>query len=516
MFGVKSNPCEARAARSGRGVYIPWGVVLGLPLLFSLLPPSVVRAATYFVSSQSGDDAHHGNSGEQAWKSLERVNAHVFQPGDKLLFKAGARFTGQLRPQGSGKLDGAKPVPITVGKYGDGPRPRIDGAGKFLDALLLRNVEFWEVSDLEITNLGPNREPQRTGVRIVTDGFGKLRHIHLRNLYVHDVNGDLRKEQEGCGIFFESRGRNQSHFDDLRIENCHVTRTDRNGICQRNGSRARSLRVVIRGNLLEDIGGDGIKIWGSNGALVEHNVIRGGRLRCDDYAAGIWPFDSDDTLIQFNEVSGMKGIKDGQGFDSDYRCRRSVFQYNYSHDNEGGFMLICAPGNSYNEDTIVRYNISQNDGLNSARVFHISGAKNTKIYNNTIYVGPKQNLPLVLCNDWDGGSARDTFFYNNIFYVDGRVTYDFGKSKNTVFENNLFYGTHQNAPVDAHAITNQLALANPGSGAAGFDSLKGYRLREATTCLPGRVVPDNGGRDFFGSPVSADQPPCIGAAQFRK
>lgn len=475
-----------------------------------------VNAAVYYVDSQNGDDARLGTSAEKAWKTLDRVNGQVFQPGDQLLFKAGARFTGQLRPQGSGRLDGDKPLPITIGKYGDGPKPRFDGEGKFLDTLLLRNVEFWEVSDLEITNLGTNRAPWRTGVRVVSDGFGKMRHIHLRNLYVHDVNGDLRKEQEGCGIYFESRGRNQSHFDDLRIENCHVARTDRNGICQRGGGRVRSVGVVIRGNLLEDIGGDGIKIWGSNGALVEHNIVRGGRMRCDDYAAGIWPFDSDDTMIQFNEVSGMKGTKDGQGFDSDYLCRRSVFQYNYSHDNEGGFFLICAPGRSYNEDTIIRYNISQNDGINSARVFHISGAKNTKIYNNTIYVGAKQNLPLILFNDWDGGSARDTYFYNNIFYVDGRVSYDFGKSQNTVFEHNVFYGAHEKTPEDAHAITNQPALTHPGGGGVGLDSLTGYQLRNAAACLPGRIVPDNIGRDFFGTPVPANQPPCIGAAQLRR
>ena len=358
--------------------------VIRLLLLASLIAitPAVSHGTIYYVS-QSGDDARNGISVEQAWKSLARVNEHVFQPGDRLLFEAGSRFAGQLRPQGSGKVEGSKIIPIIIGKYGDGARPRIDGEGKFLDALLLRNVEFWEISDLEITNLGTNRAPWRTGVRIVTDGFGKMRHIRLRNLFVHDVNGDLRKEREGCGIYFESRGRNESHFDDLLIENCHVVRTDRNGICQRGG-RTRSLRVVIRGNLLEDIGGDGIKIWGSNGALVERNIVRGGRMRCDDYAAGIWPFNSDDTLIQFNEVSGMKGTKDGQGFDSDYRCRRSVFQHNYSHDNEGGFFLICAPGRSYNEDTIIRYNISQNDGINSARVFHISGAKNTQIYLYTL------------------------------------------------------------------------------------------------------------------------------------
>lgn len=470
-------------------------------------------AVTYYVDSQLGDDSRSGTAAGAAWKTLEHVNAHVFLPGDQLRLKAGSRFTGQLRPQGSGRLDGDKVVPITLGKYGGGELPRIDGEGKVLDTLLLRNVEFWEVSDLEITNLGTNREPWRTGVRVVTEGFGKMRHIHLRNLFVHDVNGDLSKDREGCGIYFESRGRNESHFDDLLIEKCHVVRTDRNGICQRNGSRARSLRVVIRGNLLEDIGGDGIKLWGSNGGLIEHNVVRGGRMRCDDYAAGIWPFDCDDALIQFNEVSGMKGTKDGQGFDSDFRCRRSVFQYNYSHGNEGGFFLICAPGHSYCEDTVIRYNISQNDGVNSARVFHISGARNTRIYNNTIYVGPKQDLPLLLFTDWDGGSAVNTFFYNNLFIVGGRVTYEFGKSTNTVFEANAFVGNHVQPPQDSFPVASQPVLLKPGSGSDGFSSLSGYRLREAAACIPGRVVLDNGGRDFFGQIVSSDRPPCIGAAQ---
>jgi len=488
---------------------------IALPTVLAVLVCALgAAAATYHVDSVGGDDSQSGTSAVQAWKSLDRVNAQVFQPGDQLLFKAGSRWSGQLRPQGSGKQDGDKVVPITIGKYGEGPPPRVDGEGKVLDTLLLRNVEFWEVSDLEITNLGTNREPWRTGVRVVPDGFGKMRHIHLRNLFVHEVNGDLRKNREGCGIYFESRGRDESHFDDLLIENCHVVRTDRNGICQRNGNRARSLRVVIRGNLLEDIGGDGIKLWGSNGGLIERNVLRGGRTRCDDYAAGIWPFDCDDTLIQFNEVSGMKGTKDGQGFDSDFRCRRSVFQYNYSHDNEGGFFLICAPGHSYCEDTVIRYNISQNDGLNSARVFHISGARNTRIYNNTIYVGAKQNLPLLLFTDWDGGSAVDTFFYNNLFIVDGRVTYDFGKSRNTVFEGNAFAGNHVQPPKDSQATTNAPSLVKAGSGGVGFASLNGYKPRDATARLAGRIVPDNGGRDFFGNPVPADQPPCVGAAQF--
>ena len=84
--------------------------------------------------------------------------------------------------------------------------------------------------------------------------------------------------------------------------------------------------------LLEDIGGDGIKLWGTDGGFIEKNVVRKARARCNDKeaAAGIWPFACDDTLIQFNEVSGHLGTKDGQAYDSDYWCRRTVFQYNYS------------------------------------------------------------------------------------------------------------------------------------------------------------------------------------------
>jgi hypothetical protein len=480
-------------------------------LMIGLLA-SPLAAETYHVDSKAGADSHSGLTPAEAWRSLERVNRQTFKPGDAIRFRAGTNYTGQLKPQGSGQLIHGKPTPIVVEKYGDGPRPRIDGEGRVLDAVLFRNVEYWEIRDLEVTNRGPVRHPWQTGVHIVADGCGTLHHLYLHGLDVHDVSGDLRKSHEGCGIYFESLGGSGSHFDDLRIEDCHVARTDRNGICQRRSEgAARSLGVIIRGNVLEDIGGDGIKPWGSNGTLVDHNIVRGGRMRCEDAAAGIWPWDCDDTIIQFNEVSGMHGIGDGQGFDSDFLCRRSIFQYNYSHDNDGGFMLICTPSDSYCDDTIIRYNISQNDGINSARVFHFGGgARNTMIYNNVIYVGTKQDLPLLRYTDWGGAYAHNTHFQNNIFYVDGRVTYDWGKSTNNVFEGNVFFGKHQGRPHDPGARLDKPPLLNPGGGASGLDSLGGYKLRPGALFARGSLVPNNGGRDFFGNPVSARVPALPG------
>jgi hypothetical protein len=188
-----------------------------------------------------------------------------------------------------------------------------------------------------------------------------------------------------------------------------------------------------------------------------------------------------------------------------------VIQYNYSHDNEGGFILICAPGNSYNLDTVVRYNISQNDGLNSARVFHISGVKNTKIYNNTIYVAPKQNLPMMLFTEWSRGWASNTWIANNIFYVDGRVTYDLGRSTGTVFENNVFFGNHVNTPKDSRAITNRPPLLAPGFGASGISSLDVYRPSRLPRFMIGVIVPENGGRDILGTPLAGEGRPSVGA-----
>ena len=183
----------------------------------------------YYIDSATGDDSNPGTSPNEPWQSLDPVNAQVFVSGDRIFFKAGTTYTGQLKPQGSGSA--AKPIIIDM--YGEGTMPRIDGEGDVLDTLLLENVEYWEVNNLEITNLGLTRVEWRTGVRVSTNGSGTLHHIHLKNLYVHDVNGSLVKETEGCGIFWECKGTEPSRFDDLLIQDCHVVRTDRNVVHRR-------------------------------------------------------------------------------------------------------------------------------------------------------------------------------------------------------------------------------------------------------------------------------------------
>jgi hypothetical protein len=513
------------------------------PLVFSMwllaavlvgLACSIPDTGRTFHVDSTGDDGADGLSPRTAWRSLERVNSHVFQPGDRLLFRRGDRFEGQLRPQGSGEPG----RPVVVDVYGGGGRPLIEAEGRFNEALLLRNQEYWEINGLELTNTGPTREEHRAGVRVAAWDFGTMRHIHLKDLHVRDVNGSLVKRDpgEGHGIVWENGGDQvESRFDGLLIEGCRLERTDRNGICGYSPYPTDrsvwypSLNVVIRGNHLEDIGGDGIKVWGCEDALVEHNVVRNGRQRCDDYAAGIWPWNSDRTLIQFNEVSGMKGQKDGQAFDSDGFCHGTVFQYNYSHDNEGGFMLICGRENT---GTVIRYNISQDD---QTRLFHFyDRIDGTRIYNNVFYVGPEIDLHLFLWTPGRSGWANDTLVANNIFYIDGvgrnsrglrkKAVDDgrwisepgFGGAEGVRFHNNILYGRFEDLPEDWLAMSRDPMLEAPGSARDGFESLSGYRLRPGSPAVAaGAPIEDSGGRDFWGNPLPSEGNPSIGVHETR-
>lgn len=396
-------------------------------------------AEVYYVDSASGLDSHAGTSPEKAWVSLEKINQQVFKPGDQILLAAGSQFKGQLEPKGSGTAS----APIRLDRYGKGSNPAIHGEGKALYTLLLYNVEYWEVRNLEITNLGEEPEDKRRGVIVQAYNFGDCHGIVLEGLEIHDVNGSLTKKTGGgSGILWINRGgKIKTRFIDLKILNNYIHHCQRNAINSKgNISREAwhpSLGVVIRGNLIEDVPGDGIVPTGTEGVLIEYNVIRKGvdSMEFAEAAAGIWPWSSDNTLIQFNEVSDHRAKWDGQGLDADFNCIGTTIQFNYSYDNWGGFLLVCNNGEKYGspinigtKDTTIRYNLSINDGLRTyaarnkrffSPIFHVTGpVENTRIDHNIIIMPPKPNADiehaLFEIGDWGEGTPKNTQFFKNI------------------------------------------------------------------------------------------------------
>lgn len=485
-----------------------------LTLLFVLLG---VRsdAKEYYVDATTGDDQRSGLSPAESWKSLDRVNAMTFQPGDRIAFRSGCRWQGMLQPRGSGNLAATKTW-ITIDRYDEGELPLIEAQGRHPQALLLQDVQGWVVRNLAFSNRGNTTAPWRYGVKIFATKPGAMKGINLDGLHVSDVNGDLRKSHEGCGIFFEAQ--RQSWFEQLLIENCQLRRCDRNGICQRGLGGHRSRGVVIRGNDLHDIGGDGIKLWGTDGGLIERNRVRLARARCTDAAAGIWPFACDDTTIQFNRVSETKGTLDGQAFDSDYQCRRTLIQYNISDRNEGGFLLVCGPGNSYNEGTVVRYNLSVEDGLNSARVMHFGGKSNqTLVHNNTFVLSAKQQLPLVKCTEWNGGYPEKAVFRNNLVLMakGGVARLDAALGKQFEWQHNAFYGAHEGFPQETNRAFDSLPQVDQDIDFADLRWHLRFQPKSAQAIPRGEIIRNPGARDLLGNvlapgvayPVGAMLPP---------
>ena len=224
--------------------------------------------------------------------------------------------------------------------------------------------------------------------------------------------------------------------------------------------------ITVKNNKITNNGGDSILLIGAKDSLIERNTVKDSGLfkntgKTIAYAA-IWLRDCKDTIVQYNAVYGNRdknGGSDLQAYDSDIGCRDCIFQYNYSQDNAGGFMLLCSgvkDNNARNDGTIVRYNLSVNDGYdldskNSKQVIDVvDNVQNAQIYNNTIY-SSKKDVVLVQFADY-GSTAdsnkippKDNILTNNLFYVEEGVTntafrmWD-TKDATAKFINNVFYG----------------------------------------------------------------------------
>jgi hypothetical protein len=77
---------------------------------------------TYYISS-SGNNVNNGTSISTPWKTVDKIYAGSFQPGDSILLKRGDVFEGQIMAT----LYGSTISPIVIASYGTGEKPIIYG-----------------------------------------------------------------------------------------------------------------------------------------------------------------------------------------------------------------------------------------------------------------------------------------------------------------------------------------------------------------------------------------------------
>ena len=527
---------------------------------------------TYYVSSLHGAEGNDGTSEEAPFTSLLEINEITLQPGDKVLLERGSVFVDEyLHVKGSGSEE----APIIIDVYGDedAPKPLIQtngkgvwyqDYGKRLDninhkyrgnvstCILLYDVEYIEISNIDMYNEG-NYAPgevynsksriDRTGVAGIAENIGTVDHIYLRNLDVRNIEGNVRnKHMANGGIYLlchnpDNASTGPAKFDDVLIEGCRLDKVNRWGIavgytahwdqfpygptidpdiCQTYGST----NVVIRGNYLTEIGGDGITTMYCYQPLMEYNVLDG---YCRDMtdaiygpsdgglvAAGIWPWMCKTAILQYNEVYDSTPNPDGQAWDADWGDN-AVYQYNYSSNNSGGAVMFCG---THACNTVFRYNISQND---LAGVLNLAGSPNGEIYNNVFYIkeGVKVNR-----TGMSGGWGNT--ISNNIFYYAGSepasAVYGNWGDITAQWNNNIYYN-YENIPNDKHAITADPLFVDPGKGPGAaqesglvhdISAFEGYKLQDGSPAInAGMPIEHDLTVDFFGNEL--DLIPDIGA-----
>ena len=499
------------------------------------------QSKTYFVSPD-GNDRASGLSIKDAWKTIERVNQAVFQPGDKLLFKAGGVWYGQLRPQGSGEPG----KPIVLSGYGGKERPVInlgkaEGAG-----IRLTNQSWWIIDGMEVTSGVPHEMGiGRQGIAAIAQGENQhVEHLIIRNCYIHDVwgqlggNGDhLNYNSSAILVIIQNpRGSGFSTtMSDVLVEYNRIERGDKCGIVIR-GCRKN---MHVRHNYIEGLGGDGIFCSETDRGIIEFNEVRRTCLRSGyldlvggeswwPHTAAVWIQNAEETVMQFNEVYDTgRQPKNGDGFayDFDFNCVRCIAQYNYSKNN-AGFMLVM----NRTFENVTRYNISQNDQTHLIQI-HGDITERNLFYNNVFYID-YGTVDLDFYGGGDYKTRRGASFINNIFYASGqshfRTVYTSGDVLTRIFDeetkvptgtpdayfyNNIYFGPWKNGiPDDPKKIVADPLFVAPGSGTdEGLASVCGYMLREGSPAInAGTFIPNNGGRDYFGNPVE-DGKPDIGA-----
>lgn len=491
-------------------------------LVVCLLGASVSSAfaTTYYLDASRGKDSSKGTSVSTPWKTLEKVKNVVLRPGDRVLLKRGDIFNGVLEIS----AQGTDSKPVVIGAYGTGTaKPCIKGLDNSLYAARIYNSTNVTFKDLELVNTGKVRIARRTGLKVECINYGISRNITIDNVTIRDVNGSLVKEQGGgSGLWIVNGGKEKvSTYENMLIQNCHILRCSRNAmiwdgyIDRRNWHPSRNL--IVRQNLIEQVPGDGIVPIGFDKVLIEYNIMRDCPeiLPDTEAAAGFWPWSCDNTIIQYNEVSGHKAPWDAQGYDSDYNCRNTVIRYNYSHDNYGGMVLVCNSGegdyNIGNHNTSVMYNISIGDGIRPkpargamfSPAVHIAGpVKNTWIERNIIHLNRKPSEKIdnaMITSDTWNGYADSTFIRNNVFYAATPSSFNMTKSTYNVFRGNYYLGVYTHLPEDATAKTSsdyyqKAVLNNDSRGYKGLEKL----MKPKIVCgVKGMFVDKELIKDFF-------------------
>ena len=350
-------------------------------------------AATYYIEN-SGNDNADGKTEATAWKTLNKVNASTFSPGDKILFKKGNSWYGRLKITNSGSSG----APITFGAYGSGDKP------------IIRDI-FQQ--DLSWSNQGSNiwRAAESSKVNRFWENGVELQRAFLRDMS-KDMGPKFRFMWESGYVYLYHTGTPSSSAYSYMKHGSAISFNDRSYIIIENinaqgGENCISGRnakySVIQNCIIGNGSYIGVYLSGSSEGSSHHNRVTNNIIDAN--------FHLDDTGAHRGIASDARGCSDGvyiTHFGNDMEIDNNILKdWGHSH-------LMLYPNPSKNENI---YNIN----------FHHN-------YLST------ENSAYGKAFDILGNTHHSTFAYNHLYKVTGGS--DINGHDNHVHHNLIEYTKH--------------------------------------------------------------------------
>ena len=428
---------------------------------------SQVGNATYYISN-SGNDENDGLTIETAWKTVAPVNSMVVHPNTTFIFE------GTFDQLFFDDLDQG----ATITSYGS-TRSELKG-------ISILNSSNYNINFIDVKEHGIKIENSMSNNQKISDF--SINNVEVSNAWIgiliyghHDTSGVSNVSIQNVEVHDCTEGGiySQGYFSSTKVgyshSNIHVYNTDVYNISGWDNPYSHS----GSGIMLSDVQGSSIinsKAY-SNGS---QNTHCGGNV-------GIWYWDSKDVLIQGCESYNNRSLGcDGGGFDFDGGVVNGIMQYNYSHDNDGGGLMVGQfQGARRMENITLRYNVSENDNFTnggSIYLFDYSGVAD---------------------------SMQDIYIYNNTLVQETRLTlkstHNFDND-NVIVVNNIFTGNVSN--------TNWVTFLTNHVGPTAF--IDGFKLPDNSSLIDAAVNLNwnIGDIDFYGNPSITGPIQDFGAVEY--